>query len=573
MLVEEKVKKVKEFVHSFSQEELVWISGYLAGLLEGKAINGNFTEPSTITATTGSSELALKKMTICYATESGNSKKLATALAAMSKKKGVRTKLTSLEQYKFSELEKEDHFIVIMSTQGEGEPPSAGLKFYDSLHAQNLNLNALHFAVLGLGDTAYPLFCKAAEDVHNRLRTLGGKNILDLQKCDVDFEEDAKNWFDLLFSKLENAKETATPPQTHKTAPPHKKNYVGTISHHVNLNGKTSDKKTYHIEISCDEEINYLPGDSLGVYPHNDAKQVEAILNLTETNAEKIISLQGENKTLLEWLSSQLAITHLSKSVIKSYAELCGQQIPEVRMDLLDLLRIYPLQKTNTIEEVLSILHKLTPRLYSIASSPAVNPTEVHITVAKNTFSISEEIKFGLCSTYLESLPVGTLLHFYIHKNNAFRLPSADKDVIMIGPGTGIAPFRSFVAERDALGAEGKNWLFFGDRSFTEDFLYQTEWQQHVAMETLHKINVAWSRDGKEKHYVQHEIAKEANTFLQWVENGAYIYICGDKNKMCKDVEETIIEMAKKQNQWTDVQASEWLDELENTGRYLKDVY
>lgn len=242
-------------------------------------------------------------------------------------------------------------------------------------------------------------------------------------------------------------------------------------------------------------------------------------------------------------------------------------------MDLLDLLRIYPVKNTDQFEEVIAILNPLSPRLYSIASSPSAHDGEVHLTLARNVFNINGQHGVGLCSNFLCSLKEGDTIDFYIHKNRDFKLPEADKDIIMIGPGTGIAPFRSFVAERDATGATGRNWLFFGDRNFTTDFLYQTEWQQHMATGVLTKINLAWSRDTAKKYYVQDELKKEAYELTQWLDHGAYVYICGNKDPMSGDVEEAMKDILCEQKNISRDEATQFLDRLSDQGRYVKDVY
>jgi sulfite reductase (NADPH) flavoprotein alpha-component len=263
----------------------------------------------------------------------------------------------------------------------------------------------------------------------------------------------------------------------------------------------------------------------------------------------------------------------MPERVVKQYAAIVQQDIPETKIGLLDLLKIYPVKDSRQFEDVVNILEPITPRLYSISSSPEAHSGEVHITVAKDTFCVNEEWKYGLCSDHLAVLPVNSEIEFYVHKNSQFKLPEADKNIILIGPGTGIAPFRSFLAERDATGATGNNWLLFGEQHFASDFLYQTEIQGWAQTGVLTKVNVAFSRDQADKVYVQHKMRKHGHAFFEWLESGAYVYICGKKDPMSTDVENTILEIIETYGARSTAEALVYLDQLKEQGRYLKDVY
>ena len=339
------------------------------------------------------------------------------------------------------------------------------------------------------------------------------------------------------------------------------------------MNDKQSGKETYHIEISTDDQPTYQPGDAIGIYPYNKIEVVNKIIALSGVDPSRKVSTTKFTDSVHVLLTKHLSINYLSDTIVQKYASIIGAQIPDTRIDLLDLLRIYPVKNADQFEDVLKILNPHSPRLYSVASSPNAHSNEVHVTVAKNTFEVNGERRVGLCSDFLCELKEGDSLNFYIHKNNNFKLPSADKDIIMIGPGTGVAPFRSFVAERDVTGATGRNWLFFGDRNFTTDFLYQTEWQQYKATGVLTKINLAWSRDTAMKNYVQHELKKEASEFIQWIDRGAYLYLCGNKNPMSIDVEAAIIDILSEQRNISQEEAIQFLENLGEQGRYVKDVY
>lgn len=565
MLAEGRLKKLHEFVNDFTKEELVWINGYLSGLLQ----NGHDKKQNNNEALT-----AVKKITIAYGTETGNAKKLGNSFAAAAKKKGIAAKLTALDQYRLADLTKEEYLFVIVSTHGDGEPPAAAEKFYHYIHSEKLILKDLNYGVLALGDTSYPLFCKTGEDVDTRLQLLGANRVIDLQKCDVDFEVPAGEWFEKVFTVLSNVVQpNQLTPNAIPKKPTGKKTYEGKITTHINLNDRHSSKKTFHIEIATEEQPGYEPGDSAGIFPHNKKDLVYSLIETTGVNGNKEITTGKLTGTIVELLTKKLNVCYLLRTTVQKYAVIAGVSIPDTRMDLMDLLRIYPLNTTEQFEEVIKILNPISPRLYTIASSPAAHNNEVHLIVAKNEFIVTDEQRFGVCSEYLGDLKEGTNVSFYIHKNRSFKLPAPDKDIIMIGPGTGIAPFRSFVSERDSTGATGKNWLFFGDRNFTSDFLYQTEWQQYCATGVLTKINLAWSRDQKEKYYIQQELKKEATELFQWIENGASIYLCGSKDPMAIDVEQAIIEIISEQKNIPPELATNYLKQLMEEGRYEKDVY
>jgi sulfite reductase (NADPH) flavoprotein alpha-component len=566
MLVANKMKLAEEVLTTFNNEELVWLSGYIAGRL---SVSGK-------TETAAPEIQSVNKITIAYGTETGNSKKLASEFAARAKKCGINAKVVSLDQYRLNDLAKEEYFLTIMSTHGEGEPPAAAKKFYDHIHNNTIKLEKLKFGVLALGDTSYPLFCKAGEDVDQQLNRLGGKRIVDLKKCDTDYESEADTWFAQVLHALSGnnngkaAMQNPAPVLTRK--PTGKTIYSGTIITNINLNDRGSNKETRHIEIAA-EGVDYLPGDSLGIIPENPVPVVEAILQLLSIDGEEKFDFKNEKLTAFELLRKKLNIVYLPERIVAKYAELTKQDIPKTKMGLLDLLRIYPLPSANTFEQLLAILEPVSPRLYSISSSPEAHSGEVHITVARDKFTVNEELKYGLCSDYLASLPEETSFDFYIHKNNQFRLPEDDKDVIMIGPGTGIAPFRSFIAQRDATGASGKNWLFFGDQHFVTDFLYQTELQNWKETGTLNKLNVAFSRDQKEKIYVQNKMMQQGPEILEWISNGASVYLCGTKDPMSADVENAFLQIAEKYGNKSPEEATQFLQELKEDGRYLTDVY
>jgi sulfite reductase (NADPH) flavoprotein alpha-component len=570
MLSPFKLKIIQDLIASSTKEELIWLNGYLSGLLSQES--GEL--PSSVQQSAPKSNVG--KVTIVYGTETGNSKKVATDFALKAKKNSINAKVISLDQYRLTDLPKEENLLAVISTQGEGEPPTAAKKFYDHIHRNGFQLDKLKFGVFALGDLSYPLFCKAGEDVDAQLEKLGGKRLIDIQKCDVDYESEAESWFDKVLNKLSSNGHSAGAaipaqlvPQKKSTG---KKIYNGTILTNILLNDRGSSKETHHIEIAA-EDIEYQPGDSLGVIPENPLHLVEPIIELLAIDKEQRFTFRKEELSAFDLIKKKLNIYYLPERVVNKYAALVAQEIPVTRIGLLDLLRIYPLISNTQFQDLIDILEPIAPRLYSISSSPDAHSGEVHITVARDKFNVDEEWKVGLCSDFLSQLSVDNTIEFYIHKNSQFKLPSDDRDIIMIGPGTGIAPFRSFLAHRDAAGAGGRNWLFFGDQHFVTDFLYQTELQNWVETGVLNKLNVAFSRDQKEKIYVQHKMLRHGKELYEWLLNGASLYVCGAKEPMSVDVEDTLMQIVQKFGDKTIEQSVQFVEQLKDESRYLKDVY
>ena len=564
MLVEQKLNTLNDLISNSTNDELIWINGYLNGILSKQIIPQAKTIAKNI----------VRKITIVYGTETGNSKRLATDFAAKAKKSGINAKVQGLDQYRLTDLSKEEFLLAVMSTHGDGEPPEAAQKFYDFVHQNELKLSSLKYSVLALGDSAYPLFCKAGEDVDEQLNKLGANRIAPLQKCDVDYDTEADEWFSKVIHALNQSSQAQSPlisaPVVKKSSG--KKIYNGKLLTHVNLNDIGSNKETFHIEIEA-EEVQYLPGDSIGIIPENKKEIVEKIIAITGINGATNLDYKDELISVYDLLHKTLNILNLPERIVKKYAAIVQQEIPATKIDLVDLLKIYSVKDEKQFVEIVKILEPITPRLYSISSSPEAHPGEVHITVAKNCFEINNEVKYGLASEFLSLLNEDNRLQFYVSPNNNFRLPAEDKDVIMIAPGTGIAPFRSFLWERDSTGASGKNWLFFGEQHFVSDFLYQTEIQNWHQTNLLTKIDTAFSRDQQKKFYVQDKIHKHGAEFFEWLEAGSYVYLCGTKEPMSKDVEDTIVTVIEQFGRKTKEEAEKYLNDLKDAGRFLTDVY
>ncbi|WP_185866366.1 diflavin oxidoreductase [Blattabacterium cuenoti] len=556
MLSESKNKAFTEFIKNSSKKEIIWMSGFLSGIISSYGILKklrNFKE----------------KITLVYGTETGNAKNLAFLIIEKAKNKNLQMRLISLDQYRLIDLKKENYFFIIISTHGEGDPPSSAKSFFNFLHQEkDLHLDNIKYSVLALGDRSYPFFCKAGEDVDRRLHELGASRLIPLHKCDVDYECQAEKWFKKIVNLFENDKFQEDSIKRHVK----KKKISGTIINNILLNDKEigSNKEIYHIEILIKnpEDADYEPGDSVGVFAENPSEEVNKIMNFFHKKNDN--NLKNSNN-IFNFFYKKASIFNLSKKVLNKYSTLVKKDIPhDQEWNLFDLLKNFPMENRNQAKDLVRILDSIKPRLYSISSSPRVHDSVIHITVSRHKFKIDGNIKYGYCSDFLSKLKEGDILSFFIHKNYLFKLPDSDKDIILIGPGTGIAPFRSFLYEREAIGASGRNWLFFGDQHFSSDFLYQTEIQNWKKNGLLHRISLAFSRDQKEKIYVQNKIWENRKELFAWIENGAYVYICGQKRPMSIDVENTLFRVIEEIG---GTSPEIFIKKMKESGRYLKDVY
>lgn len=561
MLTGPKLKILQDLVNESAREELIWMNGYLSGIIKAEP-ESDLTLPVNVLP---------KKMTIVYGTETGNSKRVATELAAKAKKKNLKVKLASLDQYRLNDLTKEENLFVVISTQGDGEPPVAAQKFYDHIHHNGFRLDNVRYSVLALGDTSYPLFCKTGEDVDEQLQKLGGKRIVPIRKCDVEYESDAEDWFGQVLQTLQETATVVVKQPSEPNVKSNKKIYTATVLSNVNLNDRGSSKQTHHIELATGE-VDYLPGDSIGIVPENAQVLVDLVIESAGIDRDKKLLYKESEFTVFDLLKQKLNIVYLHERIIKKYAEIVQQEIPETKMDLLDLLKIYPVKDSSQFEEVLRVLPAQSPRIYTIASSPEAHNGEVHLTVEKYKFSVNGEEKTGSCSDYLSQLNDGDVFHFFVQKNKRFRLPAPDKDILMICPGTGIAAFRSFVSERDATGATGRNWLFFGEEHFASDFLYQTEIQDWFSTGVLTKVSLAFSKD-QPGVFVAHKIVEQGRQVYEWIESGAYIYVCGEKAPMSIEVEKALLQVIETYSGLTASASLAYFEQLKSEARYSKDVY
>jgi sulfite reductase (NADPH) flavoprotein alpha-component len=559
---------------------------WLAGFLSAAAV------PAAVPAVSAGST----KLTVVYGTESGNAEKLADLSAKVAKKKGFQTAVKNMSDLAPADLAKFENLLVIVSTWGDGEPPESATAFYkEFLNGAAPDLKKVRFSVCALGDTAYEKFCQTGKDFDARLEALGGTRILPRQDCDVEFDEPHAAWLEAALKAFGPSSPTATlevaAAATVATEFGKKNPFPSELLEKVLLNGKGTTKETWHYELSLEGSgLSYEPGDALAVIPVNSPDIVEGILKASKVSGSESVEVKGVGaKVLADALREDFDITALSRAVLTKLQGFSGSEKLAALLaeDAKDQLKDYQWGRWIadaiadfapdglSAADLAAIFRKLPPRLYSIASSPLAHPGEVHLTVASVRYQAHGQPRKGVASTYLSDLvEKGGQVPVYTHANKNFRLPaSTDTPVIMVGPGTGVAPFRAFVEHRAALGNPGKNWLFFGDQRYTYDFLYQTEWQEHLKDGNLTKLDVAFSRDQPEKVYVQHRMLERAKELYAWLQDGAHFYVCGDASRMAHDVHEALIDVVEKQGGFSREVAEAYVEDLKKSKRYQRDVY
>ncbi|MDP2560098.1 assimilatory sulfite reductase (NADPH) flavoprotein subunit [Psychrobium sp. 1_MG-2023] len=583
-LSQQQVDSLKQLTATMSAVELSWVSGYLAGISQGAS--GAVAAPAEPAG----------KLTVLFGSQTGNAKGVATQVAAAAKEQGINVELVSMANYKTKQLKAETHLLVVVSTNGEGEPPDDAIQLHEFLGGKRApKLDGLSYSVLGLGDTSYEFFCQTAIDFDQRLAALGAKSVVERKDCDVDYDDDVLAWQE---QALAAVKETLSA-QPSAAAPAFggavasaesqytKKNpYKATLLASPKITGRGANRDVRHIEISLEDSgITYQPGDALGVWFDNDPALVAELVELLSLDAEQSVELNGEQVSLTQALVQGYELTQLHPGFVAAYGEATGQdELVKLAEDkatvrdfiedrqVIDVVRQYP--AAISVEALLGALRKLTPRLYSIASAMSEVEEEVHLTVGVVEYTAFDKVHQGAASSFLgHRLEEDSEVRVFIEHNDNFRLPAEDKPVIMVGPGTGIAPFRSFLQERDNQDASGESWLFFGNQHFTDDFLYQTELQDFKERGVLNRIDLAFSRDQEHKVYVQHRIIEQGKDLYQWLENGASLYICGDGSQMAKDVHQAFVDVIVEHGNKTEDQAQEYLIALRDSKRYQKDVY
>ena len=579
------IAQLHQLTGSLSPTQQSWLGGYLTGIAAQGGIVPTTTE-------VGGDHV----LTILYGSQTGNARSIAEELNEAAQAEGIATDLVSMGKFKEKNLKKTKNLVVLVSTQGEGDPPDDALNFVDFLNGSKApKLKETRFAVCALGDSSYEFYCKTGKDFDPRLEELGGKRLFDRIDLDVDFDDDAEAWIASSIATLKeilpSAPATATAPISF-AAPAagvkytRKKPLQTQLLTNQKITGRHSEKDIRHIEIDLEESgLIYQAGDSLGVWFKNSPELVEGLLEKTGIRPTDTVEINDEKQSIQSALEQTYELTQLHPAFVQDYAELTNQaELRAIASDaeklqayitdrqIIDVIHEYP--TTLTADALISTLRKLTPRLYSIASAQAEVEEEVHLTVGVVEYEAYGFHHLGGASGHLSQLQPGAEISVYVEASDHFRLPTnPDTPIIMIGPGTGIAPFRAFVQERAATEATGDNWLFFGNPHFTEDFLYQTEWQTWMDEGILTRIDLAFSRDQAEKIYVQHRILEQAEELWNWMNRGAHIYICGDESRMAKDVHQALLAVIEEQGNQTPEQAAETLDQLRRDGRYQKDVY
>jgi sulfite reductase (NADPH) flavoprotein alpha-component len=582
----------------FTPEQRAWLNGFFAGIFSSAL-------PSPVADPPPSPKIA-----VLYASQSGTAEGLARKIAKELKAKGHIASLASLEGYTPAALAEERYAILIASTYGEGDPPEAVQPFYQQLCIEHFpRYQDLSYAVLALGDSHYEHFCQFGADLDNKLASLGAVRLQDRTDCDVELDEPFAAWKQSLFARIDsivdalparNAPsssithvEESAPPAPALAAPTHTRDnpFLASLVDKRPLTLGVSTKLTMHMAFSiADAPIAYEAGDACGVIPHNDPRLVDEIITALKFSAKTPVDLPKSGPTtLIDALTHQLQITRLTRKMIEAYATIgnCqqlftllqpGQQshLEKYSWDrgLIDLIHDYP-GVLNNPADLVAMLPRLTPRLYSISSSPAAHAGEIHATVAVVRYRSHNRDRGGVCSTLLaDRIDAGDRLPIYIQPNKKFRLPaSSDAPIIMIGPGTGIAPFRAFLHERRALGASGRNWLFFGERSASTDFLYRDELESMLSDGHLSRLDTAFSRDQEQKIYVQDRMSEQAAQLWAWMQEGASIYVCGDASRMAKDVNSTLLSIVQQQSGMDLDGAENYMQTLKDERRYQRDVY
>ena len=576
--------------------QLAWLSGYAwsqASSVEqqvaGQHLAANLTalsaEPFSITVLSGS--------------QTGNAKSVADKVAAELTEAGIAVKRVPLKDYKAKTIADEKYLLLVTSTQGEGEPPEEGVVLHKLLNGKKApKLTELQFAVLGLGDSSYPNFCQAGKDFDQRFAELGATRLFERVDADLDYSATAEQWIRdivaIVKEKVAQASPVVQSIATATTAPVAKESqynkanpFPATLITNQKITGRQSDKDVRHLEFDlAGSDLHYQAGDALGVWFDNDPKLVDEVLSLAQIDPTTEVIIERKMQTISTALLSHLELTQNTPAFVKGYAALANneqlndlvadnQALQELvqRTPIVDVLHKFPAKLTA--EQLVSLLRPLTPRLYSISSSPAEVGEEVHLTVGVVRFEHEGRARSGAASSFLaDRVEEDGAVRVFVEHNDNFRLPNdATKPIIMVGSGTGVAPFRAFMQQRVVDEASGKNWLIFGNPHFASDFLYQTEWQQFAKEGFLHKYDFAWSRDQEKKIYVQDKIRENSTALWQWLQESAYFYVCGDAAKMAKDVEQALLEVIAKEGNLSPDEAEDYLNELREEKRYQRDVY
>ena len=587
---------LQQLTASLTPQQLVWLSGYFYGQATGGAAGAPASPSAAVPAAAAA---PAEKLTILYGSHTGNGKKIAEQAAEAAAARGLQPEVRDINDYPGRQLAQEQNLLVVVSTHGEGEPPVSAEELHQFIGGPRApKLPNLKFSVLALGDTSYLHFCQTGKDFDERLAALGGTRLLDRIDADVAYKPAAAHWIAAALDKLAAASPAPAATVAASAAvvagPPASSQFnaenpwPAKVLESIQLNGRGSDKETYHIELDlAGSGLHYAPGDALAVVPINQHPLVEEVLRAGRLSDTAPVLLGEESLSLAAALASRRELTVLTRDVLERYAalaphaELQGLLGDNARLqpylygrDVADLLTDFPTDQL-TPQALADTLRPLPTRAYSIASSLLAHPDEVHLTVGAVRYEAFGRRKHGVCSSFLaDRVAVGDEVRVFVEQNEYFKLPQdAGTDIIMVGAGTGIAPFRAFVEERAELGASGRNWLLFGNPHFTTDFLYQAEWQQQLKRGGLAKLDVAFSRDQAAKVYVQDRLLENSRDVFGWLENGAQFYVCGDKNRLGLAVQTALAQVVQKEAGLSAEDAAAYVKNLRKQRRYLEDVY
>ncbi|QNK03893.1 assimilatory sulfite reductase (NADPH) flavoprotein subunit [Dyella telluris] len=584
----EKLSALERLTQGLGPAELYWIAAWSA-TRAGQVQRGLV--PLQPAKATGD------RLTILYGSQTGQAKRLATQLSARAEAAGLAVRLVRADSYPQRDLAKETHLVVVISTQGDAEPPDDARGLVEFILGKRApKLPGLKFAVLGLGDSSYPQFCAIGRQLDARLAELGASRFAPLGEADVDIDAVATPWAEQALDQARKvlgatqpvARVTNLQPVPTRVSHTREHPFAASVLDNQGIVARDAGRDIRHVELSLEGSgLSYEPGDAIGVWPENPPALVDQWLTLLKLDGEQQVHHEGRELPLRRWLSHERELTRLSRPLIAAVADASGDEKlagllrPDRSASLaallaeeqpIDLWRSHPAHWSA--DELVAALRPQTPRLYSIASSQKAVGDEVHLTVAVVDYEAYGERHWGAASSFLAAAGDDHRVPVFIEENERFRLPKdSARDIIMIGPGTGVAPFRAFVQERREIAAGGRNWLFFGNRHFSRDFLYQIEWQAALRDGSLDRLDLAFSRDGDAKVYVQQRIREQGRDLYAWLQEGAHIYVCGDANFMAKDVHAALLDVAVTHGGQSPDQAREWLSDLLQQGRYARDVY
>jgi len=616
---------LQQLATELNREQLLWLSGYFAGAaaatpsgipaFQENQLGGHAARapqptlapvaqvaPAAATAPAAAAAPA-PSLTIISASHTGNGRKVSEKLLAAVQALGIQARMVKAGDYQPREIAKEKLLYVVISTHGDGDPPDEARGLYEFLGTKRApQLPELQYGVLALGDTSYPKFCEAGRIVDERLAKLGAKRLLPRVDCDVDFEKLAQTWADDALARVREHAEKLkpagapaaafTPVAPAATPAPVKELHraqpaTAEVLANQRIVGRGALRDVRHVELSFPGlgEL-YKPGDALGIVHRNPERAIESVLRATRLDPRANVTHDGKTHTVFEWLRDEREITRIARPLLVAIQERSKADLADLldtrnpsaltrltaTSQVADVLAKYPAEWTA--EALIAALRPVTGRVYSIASSPAMVGDEAHLTVAVVGSDTDRKLLAGAASHYVVNTPAESNVQVWIERNDRFRVPAdGARDIIMIGPGTGVAPFRGFLQEREATGATGRNWLFYGGRSLYHDFLYQLEWHQALKRKALHRVDVAFSRDQARKIYVQHRLKETGKELWSWLSNGAYLYVCGDASAMAPDVHAALLEIVAEHGAMDADDAQAWVADLTADGRYLRDVY